>query len=423
MRIVLVSTESEMMSLHLHFGAGALGLGAVLPVLSREQILVVVQQVRRSGLKWDKYVKSGAICLGRAIEPAGECEYQRSRTGEMPCRRVKKAEGAVSKRMLPKNDGDDILLLVDNLDQVGPILRHASSLSCSLRDGQRALAKVLLNNKPGELYRPVLAFENTVNGHLKEVCGRQSCRWRLRHVLTDRICGKRIEDDELGKIVVPCEPFLRIVTSDEDSTRAVFDSELVTLSGAGDAARPIRLVSESSLEFHRNRKRWTVNSLHETLALFARSRLKQRGISPRGQFLPQTIAWFLDRDPILDHAVRLYIRLQAVRLVLECRKEKTAVAEFYETNDEQELYDTFVAEGKRTFSRMREFSDRLGRLIDEERIDLELKKYDEHITSAMEFVRENEDEIRKCHLLGRPNPVELKELEALFAASLRHSLA
>lgn len=408
--------------MHFHFGAGALGIGAVLPVLNRNQSLVIVQQVRKSGLKWDKYNKNNTICLGRRIEPPGRYQYQTSYTAEIPCVRVKRPR-SVAKRMLPKREGDYLVVLLDELGQIGPVLRHATSLSCALRDGQSSLAKILLNNRGGNQGQPLLAFENKVNDKLTKACARLSCPWKLFHVLTDRICGKRIEDEDYGEILVPCEQFLRMVAANDDGVRSVFDEARVTTAGRGDEERPIILVAGGSLGFYEKRKRWMVNSLHEMLALIATSRLSQRRIQAEGQYLPQAIAWSLEQDPVLDHSVRLYIRLQAVRLVLECRKEYEAVHQVYGTYNEQELYDAFVMEGQDTFNRMREFSDGLGRLFNQERPDKEWKKYDEHVLGAMQFVSAREGDIRECHFLGVPNPDELKALEELLKVALRDSLA
>jgi hypothetical protein len=408
-----------MKPLHLHFGIGDLGIGAVMPVLSEKLHLVFVQ-VMRSGagtFDWKSVIKNEKIDVRRQIEPQGAQKYQKTDNCVLPCI-VHHGKKPLDANVIRKARKSSCVIFVDRMAVVAPLLKSAGSISCALKGGQADLAEVLLNND-GRPTRPVLAFENTLNSDLINVCGHRVNGWKLYPVITDRICGKRVSDKKYGRVMVPCERFLRMVTADVAQVRKVFGQRFVTKTGRGSDAKPVRLVKEPSLEFHHKRKRWLVNSLHEVLALFSGSTLVKSGIPLDDQFLPQSIEWSINHDKTLHYAVSLFVRMQAMRLAIESEQHEAAVIEFYSTTTQQLLYDTFVAEAGATFERMTEFADRIGRLFDVTQLKKELSKFDEHVDRAMTYVRDNEARFRSPSILGRPDVDELWQLREVLEKSLK----
>lgn len=404
-----------MNGLHLHFGIGDLGIGAVLPVLSTDMRVVFVQILRSEGFAWRRAVKNGTIYLARQIQPEGSYPHQRSDQSILPCQ-VHEADSSLDEGVLSTGDKKPLVVMVKDIAAVAPLMPQATSISCALRGGQADLAELLLNNdRDVATERPVLAFENTPDDDLQEICHNRVRSWKLFPVITDRICGHReVADPRFGRVVVPCERYLRMITAKDERVRRVFRGELLTEEGRGSDQKAVRLVDATSLSFHRSRKRWLVNSLHEVIGLFSASMLRQNGLPLEDQYLPQTIEWSMSRDVTLQYAVSLFIRLQALRLVFESEGRDVAIAEFYGTTSKQHLYDTFVGEAHSTLDRMRRFSDLIGRLINAKELKKELAKYKEHVRQSMEYVRNNRARFRAAGILGGPDVEEISELRELL---------
>jgi len=420
--------------IHIHFGAGRLGIGAVLPIFARNLNLVVVQQARDSGnpadkdrVNWDTVGRQGKVLFSNSSGiKLGNDEGTPYRRW-FRCLRKPWSERELTESELEINPVEPLLLVVDHFAQVAPILKSSGQLSCSLGSGQKSLGELLVDCKPPSSETYILAFENQIEGNLEFFAKRtrlkEPVEWPVYPVITDRICSDRKPKDGQRCIWAQCEKHLKVVAP--EIAINCFDSALV------GANKPVHLVPAEDLGFHVEKKRGLVNSLHQLLALFCFRALSEHRIPTEGQYLPLGVAWFAKEYPHLHHSVELYARLRALKLVWplvqgapnkEANKEIeyhiAAAKRYYGTEQPQQLYDIFRKEADEAINRFQQASDELKRLINPENLRKELQKFDEHVLKPTSFARLNEQDINeKCSLYDKPNTADLRALEGVLSES------
>jgi hypothetical protein len=405
--------------LHLHFGAGRLGIGVVLPTLSPDLDLIIVQEARKGGqIQW------GEVARGKRVLLCNSTGYRKWFT----CVQHLCSGGEIDAKQLPATNSGPILLVVDHFWQVAPMVRSAASLSCSLMGGQSTFAELLADAEPpaGTI---VLAFENTLLEPLRklsESTNNSPAEGKLRvfHAVTDRICSDRVLSEHC--IRVQCETHLSVIAAQE--TRDCFDANHVSDNG------PVHLVPAKDIRFHARKKRALVNSLHQLLALFCFQALSERGIPVGGQYLPLVKAWFANKHPDLHHGVELYGHLRALELTWPLvllnsnmanpaeQIDAEAAKNFYKVKRAQELYDILLDEAKSIVERFELAPDELKRLIDPDNLRKELSKYREHVLAPMKFMWDHYEEINLFPLFDKPNLEDLKGLEDLLTESFLLSM-
>jgi len=302
------------------------------------------------------------------------------------------------------------VFVVDHFKQVALILKLASSVSCSLGPGQSSLAELLSECGPVNNV-PILAFENTLSPELST-----NGRWKVLHTITDRICSDRKSRDSERCVWVRCEKYISIVAA--ETVRDAFNPEFV-----GDG-RPVHLVPENALEFHRQKKRALVNSLHQLLALLCLRALSERDLPSEGQYLPLVMAWFAKEHPDFYHSIQLYKRLRSLQLVWSLvdpddspNDFAEAAKAFYKVEHYQEVYDAMLQEAQKAIDRFSLAPDELRRLIDPENLKKELKNYREHVLEPIHFIWSARDKIKKCALYEKPSFSDLEGLEEVLTES------
>ena len=420
--------------LHIHFGAGQLGIGAVLPIFAKDLNLVVVQQVRDSGgtgIDWDDIAQQRTV-LFRNSSGVKMSDTERSRPPYRKwfrCLRKRWLDDKIKAHKLNFNPSQPLLLVVDHFTQVAPLLKLATRLSCSLGGGQYALGELLTDYHPANTKVHILAFENKLEGKLKvfsENTNKKKLKdcvdWPVYPAITDRICSDRQRWESERSILVQNEEYLKVIVP--NIAADCFDSDLV-----GDK-KPVCLVPAEDLPFHAWKKRSLVNSLHQLLALFCFRALSKRHIPTGGQYLPLVMAWFAKEYPHLHHSIELYERLRALELTWpmvqvdsfgsndpQAKLYTEAAKRFYHVKEPQQLYDILRKEAEEAVERFQRASDELKRLINPENLRKELKKFDEHVLIPTRFARLNESKIKEYPLFNKPNIADLRALEDVLSES------
>jgi hypothetical protein len=425
-------------NIHFHFGAGKLGIGAVLPTFASDLNLVVVQLARDSGkasdsenkINWDSIGRQKRVLLynnnGINVQGVETPPYRKW----FRCLRKTWDDGDIVEDDLSTSPRQPLLIVVDHYSQVGSVLKFATRLSCSLGGGQSALGEMLTECHPANPRVYILAFENTIEGKLKGFCERtqkntpNSCiDWLLYPVITDRICSERKSLEGEHSVWVECEEHLKVIAP--AIAEDCFDPYLIGKN------KPVNIVPPEDLPFHIWRKRGLVNSLHQLLALFCLRALSERRIPTGGQYLPLVMVWFAKEYPHLHHSVQLYARLRALELVWpmfqvipsegakeEARQHVAAAKRYYGVKQPQQLYDILGKEADEAIGRFQKASDELKRLINPENLRKELKKFDEHVLKPARFARLNEKGIiSRCLLYDKPNAADLRALEGVLSES------
>jgi hypothetical protein len=420
-------TKATSLPIHLHFGAGKLGIGAVLPTLNRERKLIVVQRSRGEddGFNWGaiahqpsvKLCNNAGIVIGsdRGLVAGSEPPYEQS--FECVWRVNSKAAITCDDRELSSRA--PVLLVVGDLSQVAHLLGSATSLSCSLGSGQPALAALLAKFPLSNNKRiPVVGFENTVDPSLQKI---ERKGWEFFHAVTDRICVDRKLGAKSNQIDVDCEGYLSVVVARECGL--IFESRLTS----DKEPRPIRLVNGDHVAFHARKKRALVNSLHQILALFCLRALREQGVPSNSQYLSLVRAWLQHGHPHLLHGVEVYKRFRALELVWPlCGSDKSAaldiaapIKEFYGLSNVQQIYDVLLHEADVAVERFSSVPDELKRLINPNNNQKELDKYYEHVHGPFKWFMRHEAAMQAFPLYDKPNVEDLRALDEELATFLR----
>eukprot|EP00466_Bigelowiella_natans_P006313 jgi/Bigna1/89982/estExt_fgenesh1_pg.C_590093 len=215
----MLNVKSER-NLHIHFGAGKLGLGLVLGAVVKSGTPLAL--VQRPSESWN--------------EVQTKCKQIQIRVNEKPCGKpMRVVHGTFTKDLDVKN-GPHFVLTKKFNPSLTALVRKASSFSCSLKKGVKGLALVLgrlprreLKNQP-RLY----ACENDHKA-IEELAESLRGRVVIAPCMVDRICTtRRISADEgivdigaeswPGQIVVLPEISQEAKESEEDT--AVTGSEM-----------------------------------------------------------------------------------------------------------------------------------------------------------------------------------------------------
>lgn len=408
--------ENHLNKWHVHFGAGKLGIGAVLPSLRVDIPLVVVQKARESGgdINWAKVEVHSRVLLCNSAETRIDEQIQ-LRTGPyhkwFKCVRLHWSQWDATKDMLPNTNDNPLLLIVDHFKQAAPFLKLASSISCSLASGQADFAELLSECEPNENGVPVLAFENTIDRSLKE-----NGNWTISHVITDRICSSRESRDSSRCIRVQNEKYLSIIAA--EANEWIFNPLLV---GKG---KPIQMVPEADLKFFALKKRALVNSLHELFAILCSTALSEGGLSTGGQYLPLVMAWFAKEHPDFHHSIELYKQLRALQLVWplivsdpNTKELAEAAKRFYGLLEPQQIYDAMLQEAQKVIDRFSKEPDEIRRIINPKNLVKKLRSYREHILEPIHFMWAHEQGIKCSPLYDKPNFTDLSGLEDVLTES------
>ncbi|MFL6139633.1 MAG: hypothetical protein ACJ74O_17790 [Frankiaceae bacterium] len=224
---------------HLHFGAGALGLGLILPVLSQSGLEIVV--VQRAGRKIESLAESSGLF---------EVEF----IGGLSGMREIKPFSAGS--LLPL--GSDCEPAINALASEDTILVTTSLTWQGLEELVPVLREGLLRRGEGHPTLTVLFCENTIGENCQALIDEEQWEQRVEFLpsVVDRMCG--IDEAYSSRVRVQAEEYSWWVTG-----RPTEESVAKLLAGLGiqlvDDVRPYRVL-----------KRYMVNIPHLAVTLMAR---------------------------------------------------------------------------------------------------------------------------------------------------------
>ncbi|KAA0250591.1 MAG: hypothetical protein EDX89_22585 [Acidobacteria bacterium] len=260
---------------HVHFGAGALGLGLVLPLLKESPgvALCVVQRVSLQSdgtSRWDALPASKQRCellrrsrhadTGRTREAAAiECLVARD---ELP-------EPTFSSLLRRSMDRGEVMLVLTNSPaRIRRVLAKASSVSTAVKSGDSLREIALAAADCGHQVHSFYAFENDADAvrSLEGVLGPAGIS--LVEVSADRICvGPRLES---RRLLVETEDYFRVVINDDrPPTQVLFGM------GTRDAEHTVHFEPDGArFRFEQECKRILVNGLHFAYFVYAYERVR-----------------------------------------------------------------------------------------------------------------------------------------------------
>ena len=235
--------------LHLHFGAGRLGLGLVVPAISASGVPFAV--VQRPKARWQALFKDGSRPDQLRVSVNSKVVVQNVDV-------VATREGGVPEAMPPQS-----LVFGSSLDDLGELLSRATSFSCSIGGAMESVLLPLLSSLPecDDQAEPPLLFacENdhaAVESLQRKLAGRVD----VVSCMVDRVCtGCEVSGEGVDVIAEPWRGSIVVLDpklhGDDNSVRLPFCPSVLTVPGC-----------EREAEYLCERKLSLVNGMHTVLA-------------------------------------------------------------------------------------------------------------------------------------------------------------
>jgi hypothetical protein len=235
--------------LHLHFGAGRLGLGLVVPAISASGVPFAV--VQRPKARWQALFKDGSRPDQLRVSVNSKVLVQNVDV-------VAARDGGIPEAMPPQS-----LVFGSSLDDLGELLSRATSFSCSIGGAMEGVLLPLLSSLPecDDQAEPPLLFacENdhaAVESLQRKLAGRVD----VVSCMVDRVCtGCDVSGEGVDVIAEPWRGSIVVLDpklhGDDNRVRLPFCPSVVTVPGC-----------EREAEYLCERKLSLVNGMHTVLA-------------------------------------------------------------------------------------------------------------------------------------------------------------
>ena len=233
--------------LHLHFGAGRLGLGLVVPAISASGVPFAV--VQRPKARWQSLFRHGSRPDQLRVSVNSKVLVQNI--------------DVVAAREVPEAMPPQSLVFGSSLDELGELLSRATSFSCSLGGAMEGVLLPLLSSLPecdGQDEQPLLfACENdhaAVESLQRKLAGRVD----VVSCMVDRVCtGCEVSREGVDVVAEPWRGSIVVLDprlhGDDNNERLPFCPLVVTVPGCAREA-----------EYLCERKLSLVNGMHTVLA-------------------------------------------------------------------------------------------------------------------------------------------------------------
>lgn len=374
-------------NIHIHYGAGKLGIGLVLPILNTETTRLIV--VQKASADWRRKINLAA----ERITLESNTFWADTFTLNQP--------------------GDRSFFLIESLSEMSELVAQATSISYSL-NSQDAEKQFLMFIATQVDFREekVLLFPFENNPFVKdretsrEKILAQNIKLRDVQVKADRICHERqIRFD--NTVNVSCENHVEVILNiAEAHTNHLFSTAY---------NRNTQLIfadSDARFKILAKRKQFLVNELHFIMSVYGYDFLLSRGITHwENQFIT-IIQSAIASDSKYATPIETFIRLQIVRL-LHIDKDHNFLKREYnlqEPNYEMiyEYLMTYANRVKIRFSNSKE--DQISRIFNTVDINTVERKYNAIIIEIINFVSEQKNFIESLPMGVAGTSLEYEKL-------------
>lgn len=398
--------KSSKKNIHVHYGAGKLGIGLVLPLIKpnneANNELHIITKYRD---EWSKKINTDIkeITLLNNADTSNKWEFI------LELKKLSADNSDVSNK--------DCFYLFDELEHTSNILEKATSISYSLKyqDIEKEFLEFL---KTLKLNKDVLIFpfENKPFGINKESNEKEKAeakelkgiRKKLKgytKLKADRICGDRTFD--LGnKVNVVCEEHIEVVLNiDEGKTNNLFD---VTKDRKSQI---IFTDNNKRYQFISDRKEYLVNELHFVLAVYGYDFLLSKGITHWENQFVTIIQSALTSDPKYKIPIETFIRLQIVRLTLLHRDIIKNEYDLQEKNVDELIYERLIKYAKGVTERFNASKeDQIKRVFNTDDVSAIERKYKTIVQGIEKFIADKKSDIKDVQILSAGTYLEYREL-------------
>ena len=388
-------------NIHVHYGAGKLGIGLVLPLIKPnkecENQLIVIQKNR------DEWIKKIRTDLNEIKLSNGTWSHTFN---------LKR----ISSNSFDVQLNTDCFYLFDELKHTEEILKLATSISYSLNN--QDVEKEFLNFiSEIELKRNVLIFpfENKPFGTkdekgkaaLAKLISEKPNLKNYTRLKADRICLERSFDLD-NRINVVCEEHIEVVINiDESATKNLFDI-------SKDRKREIIFTKDSKrYQFLSDRKEYLVNELHFILAVYGYDFLLTKGILHwENQFIT-IIQSALTSEPRYKIPIETFIRLQIIRLLNSDNYDVSVIQNEYRLEEQnvELIYEHLLKYAKAVTLRFNSSKeDQISRVFNTNDANAIERKFHSIIEVIENFITEKRAAIESIPLISAGTFLEYREL-------------
>lgn len=356
---------------HVHFGAGKLGIGLVVPIFQKNSRVVIIQ---RPSDQW-KYLK-GFDFIDIFINDSLIGRYDLIH---------EYAKGQSIDLFLKKwNSRKNLFLCIKDESVIKNVLLASNSISTALGAGVNDIIKYfngLQFNPSVNLY----PFEN--NGEhvqlLKENLYTASSGLNIVSVVADKICSERVNID--NKLIVKAELYEQVIV---DGATKTVTKIMKTFKGV-DIVKIVTVKSE--YEFFYKRKFYIVNGVHMIAAIYGYLYLYEKKIQ-YDKWSEYSLNVLLDNASLYGSFVG-FISIQSVRIIIEMHEKDDN-----QMLDYQSKYNELVIYGNKVLERFRESADQIVRILNINDIKRLETSYKARVQGLSRFVKDNIVKIDKLAL-------------------------
>jgi hypothetical protein len=359
-------------SYHVHFGAGKLGLGFVLPILDNMEVPIALFQ-RPGSAEWEKLASDQDVLFQVNSEDLLDCKYVSDNCT------LETVQQYIA-------DQHHLFVSTCRIDLLQAILYVTHSFSTAVAAG--GLDEVfnglaLLPSYYSDIrvytfendFKAVEAFRKKVNDNLPGLT--------VISVMCDRICTTRE--------IVPVNK-VNTITEEYPGTAVIFSSNVsychpfTTPRSVRRKCTPSNVVlarTPGEETFYYNRKFSLLNGIHYTMAVFTYGILREQGVPPAEWLDKRLSIWKTKKNE-----AQLQMLIEARIALLLSKTDDDTLRSIYNTDDKKHIYGELKAFSDTVLNRINSAEDdTAGRILNLKNATSVKTKYDQHFLPLANFIR------------------------------------
>ena len=360
---------------HIHFGAGKLGIGLVIPKFDKRKI-IIIQRLSKDWLTLKSYKTVKLSINDVAFREISLIHEFTSNFHTLLSNKL--------------NNGESFIICTNKQIIIKELLKNSSSISTALgQKGFQELKPLLEEFKTQKHTINLYPFENDYSG----INSFRNKKINIINITADKICNERVINKNV--LSVKAEDYEEIIIHNRRKLR----NELM-------GRNIIYLENECEYNFYHKRKLYLVNGIHIIAALFGYEYLIRRKVPPE-QWKSLTLTIIMGMEYIRKILI-LFTSIQALRLISET--DIQTLKNLFPAQNINNIYKELIDFGQSTIEKRFNFSlDPLDRIlrIDQDNFDNLKNKINERVYKITEFVKS--PELNK--VISEMNLIEFKEID------------
>jgi hypothetical protein len=324
--------------LHVHFGAGSIGLGCAVPLFEPHRRILVVQRRSTDAPMRDVLLEHGnevQVLVHLRDSTDGPSKYRF---------RVIDARQNDAGSLIEKHRHQHILLFAElsELSLFTGLIGEGLTFSVAVKEEpeQKKIVRQLAQIPFSDRRPPVFLLENSHTTEDPESIA-------VEPVVVDRICSRERELGHSGEVNISTEKF----------------SGFISRVGLDFVTPTWQVVSDpTEFEFFVRRKKYMVNSVHLAFVILGFEYLRNKGFTLT-DWSKQLLPVLLDamHEPEYDDTMRTFVRAQAMRLVMESAAD--VLSRLYPESSSEHVYRRLLLFSDSVWARMRAVPDGVARVF------------------------------------------------------------